>query len=317
MTRPKEDMILLCGTLEDPVVRFLSGKLESLGARHQLLDLSRYPINHLVTQRSIGDRRFGSISWQSESIRTAELTGVFVRNLSRWNDNLESQSHPELAVALHVERELGLENLFAGLPCLVVNPFRSNWSNQSKPYQTLSLRGGLFKIPKTLITNDATRLREFYEEMGGQVIHKSASSRSFGTNLVTPDNLTSLLSLGNAPVQLQEKVSGVDIRVHVVRDRVFATRIRSNAVDYRRLENGQIHLEAIELPADISAECVRTTQGFGLLFSGIDLRETPDGRYYCFEVNTAPDFAFYERKTGQEISVALRDLLSSDQLLRD
>ena len=46
-----------------------------------------------------------------------------------------------------------------------------------------------------------------------------------------------------------------------------------------------------------------------MLFTGIDLKETPDGEYYCFEVNPSPGFLFYEQGTGQPISKALADLL--------
>ena len=51
----------------------------------------------------------------------------------------------------------------------------------------------------------------------------------------------------------------------------------------------------------------RTT--FDLLFAGIDLKETPEGEFYCFEVNPCPGFLYYERHTGQPISTALAELL--------
>jgi len=46
-----------------------------------------------------------------------------------------------------------------------------------------------------------------------------------------------------------------------------------------------------------------------LLFAGIDLKQTPDGDYFCFEANPCPGFLYYERHTGQPISAALADLL--------
>ena len=296
-------MILVCGSAGDGVTRFFCKRLQIMGAQNRLFDLSRYATAHRITQcRS--DRGSGSISWPGDSIRTSELTGAFVRDLSRWSDQKDSASDPALAVALHAEKSLGLESFLAELDCVVVNRVASNWSNHSKPYQTLVIRDGIFEIPRTLITNNAQDARRFYEETGGQIIHKSSSGHSFGTRLVGLDDLCSLLSTRDTPVQLQERVAGTDIRVHVVREQIFATRIRSQAIDYRRAEHDEIRLEAIELPMSIAAECVRITAQFGLLFSGVDLRETVDGRYYCFEVNPVPDFAFYEERTGQQISVA-------------
>ena len=46
-----------------------------------------------------------------------------------------------------------------------------------------------------------------------------------------------------------------------------------------------------------------------LLHAGIDLKETPDGEWCCFEVNPCPGFIFFERHTGQPISLALAEFL--------
>jgi glutathione synthase/RimK-type ligase-like ATP-grasp enzyme len=43
--------------------------------------------------------------------------------------------------------------------------------------------------------------------------------------------------------------------------------------------------------------------------TGVDLRETPEGEYYCFEVNPSPGFIYYEKNSRQPISAALADLL--------
>ena len=302
-------MILVCGSAEDRVTGFFCKRLDALGSKYQLVDLSCYPTGYRLSQRR-GGLSLGSISSPSGSIRTPELTGVFVRDLSRWDDWPDARLDPDLSVALHAERTLGLESFWAELDCVVVNPFTSNWSNQSKPYQTLIIGNGLFEIPKTLITNDARAARRFHEQMRGRIIYKSSSGRSFGTRAVDSEALSRLLLTRDTPVQLQARVPGVDIRVHVVRDQIFATRIHSEAIDYRWAENEPTRLETCSLPASVRCECIRIAEQFGLLFSGIDLRETSRGRYYCFEVNPAPDFAFYEERTGQEISAALRDLLS-------
>jgi glutathione synthase/RimK-type ligase-like ATP-grasp enzyme len=47
----------------------------------------------------------------------------------------------------------------------------------------------------------------------------------------------------------------------------------------------------------------------GLVTAGVDLRRALDGQYYCFEVNPAHGFMFYQQYTGQRISDALVDRL--------
>jgi glutathione synthase/RimK-type ligase-like ATP-grasp enzyme len=68
-------------------------------------------------------------------------------------------------------------------------------------------------------------------------------------------------------------------------------------------------MRAVELPPDLKVQCLRLARSLGLVWSGIDLRRTPDGAYYCFEVNTSPGFVFFENQTGQRIGDALADML--------
>jgi glutathione synthase/RimK-type ligase-like ATP-grasp enzyme len=304
-------MILVCGSAIDPVTHFFCERLTDFGNAHRLLDLSRYPTHCKVIQHRSEDGFSGSISTSQWSVRTDELTGVFVRT-NRPEVSQESLAgDPAMVAALQTERNLSLESLLTGIRCPVVNRFESRWSNQSKPYQALLIRGSLLRIPATLITNQPVAAQQFYDEMEGRVIQKSASARSTGTRQLSPVSLRESFTIGSEPVQLQELINGQDIRVHIVRDQVFPTLIHSAAIDYRLAED-TVRLETALLPSDIAAECLRLTQRFGLLFSGIDLRLTPDGEYYCFEVNTSPGFAFYEARTGQRISGALAALLSGE-----
>ena len=43
--------------------------------------------------------------------------------------------------------------------------------------------------------------------------------------------------------------------------------------------------------------------------AGIDLRRTPDGEWFCFEVNPSPAFLYYETATGLPIAAAIAQLL--------
>jgi len=47
-----------------------------------------------------------------------------------------------------------------------------------------------------------------------------------------------------------------------------------------------------------------------LHFTGIDLRVTDGGEWYCFEVNPAPAFSYYEKHTGQRIAAAVAHFLA-------
>jgi hypothetical protein len=105
----------------------------------------------------------------------------------------------------------------------------------------------------------------------------------------------------------------VDIRVHTVGSQVFASEVISDAVDYRYpdMDNAERVIREINLPADIATRCLSLARRFDLVFSGIDLRRTPAGEYYCFEVNTSPGFTFYQENASCSIGDALVDILSN------
>jgi len=116
--------------------------------------------------------------------------------------------------------------------------------------------------------------------------------------------------VASGPVQLQRWIAGRDVRVHVVGDRCFATAIDSPADDYRygSREGIDATLTAIDICGPLQERLVALTRRLGLLVSGIDLRITASGEWYCFEVNPSPGFTFYEDAAGQPIGDAIADL---------
>jgi hypothetical protein len=192
-------------------------------------------------------------------------------------------------------------------PSRVVNRTSAMASNGSKPYQAqLILRHSLL-TPETLITNDPEQARDFFETRP-RVIYKSASgARSIVQTMVAAD-VERLGSLRACPVQFQAWVPGTDVRVHVLGTEVFATAITTTATDYR-YATAQVdepaRLRAYELDDDVAERCLALTADLGLDFAGIDLKVTPDGEVYCFEVNPSPAYTYFSGQTKQPIAQAL------------
>jgi glutathione synthase/RimK-type ligase-like ATP-grasp enzyme len=165
--------------------------------------------------------------------------------------------------------------------------------------------------PPTLVTNDPEAAHRFYEDCQGEVVYKSLSGIRSIVRRLGADQLARLSLLRHGPAQFQSFIPGENVRVHTVGAQLFATRVHSEAVDYRYAsrEGGNVEMEPTILPPDIAESCLRLARQLDLLLTGIDLKETPDGDYYCFEVNPCPGFLYYESYTGQPISKALADLL--------
>jgi hypothetical protein len=303
-------MILVCGGLADGVTEFVCARLEHAGYPYRLLDLAHYPAGYRVAWRWTNAGPTGTIAGPNWVLDLDALTGVYVRFLGP-EGRLPPAGDPEDAAALQLEADAGLMALLEDLPCPVVNRVGGGMSNNSKPYQSLLLRRAGLTVPATLVTSDPDTARAFQTEYG-DVIYKSASGIRSIVRRLGPDQLTRLPFLHNGPAQFQGFVPGRNVRVHTVGDAVFATLIETEAVDYRyaRHDGLDVAMRPMNLPTAVRDACVRAARSLDLLFAGIDLKETPDGDYVCFEVNPCPGFTYYERQTGQQISTALADLLN-------
>ncbi|WP_318306691.1 ATP-grasp domain-containing protein [Amycolatopsis solani] len=199
----------------------------------------------------------------------------------------------------------------------VLNRPEAAAGNASKPFQLRAIAGAGFFVPPTLVTNDPDQVAEFIR-MHGDVIVKSVSGvRSRVRRVRSTDKLADVAA---CPTQFQRRVPGTDVRVHVVGVEVFAAEVDSDADDYRyarALGHRDPVLTAIDLPPEVSVRCLDLARRLGLPVAGIDLRRTPDGEWYCFEVNPSPGFTYYESKTGQPIAAAVAGLLAAAALCKE
>lgn len=199
-------------------------------------------------------------------------------------------------------------------PAVVINRPSRMASNGSKPYQAELIRQHGFDVPDTLITTDLEAARDFIAQHGA-VIYKSISGMRSIVSCLTPAKLERLTDIVWCPTQFQVQVPGIDHRVHVIGDQVFACEILCAADDYRYAARSgtSAEIRATTLPEDVTSRCRRLARALGLDFAGIDLRRRPDGGWVCFEVNPSPGFSYYEQATGQPLAAAVADRLLQAQ----
>jgi glutathione synthase/RimK-type ligase-like ATP-grasp enzyme len=304
-------MIVVCGSLADPVTELVCARLESRSDAYRLVELAHFPERYRLAWRATGEGADGWIAGPDWRLDLGEITGVYVRFLGPQDRPAPPGEDAATAAALRGEADLGLMAMLEALACPVANRVSGGISNNSKPYQALLIsRGSRLRAPPTLVTSDPACVRAFQAEHG-ELIYKSASGIRSIVRRLGPEQLERLEHLRDGPAHLQAFVPGRNIRVHTVGERVFATGINCEAVDYRyaHLDGEGARLEPTRLPPHIEAACLRLAEDLDLLFAGIDLKETPDGEFFCFEVNPCPGFLYYERQTGQPISAALAELL--------
>ncbi len=194
---------------------------------------------------------------------------------------------------------------------VVINKSGPAAANNSKPYQLTAVRNAGFHVPETFLTNDPAAARAFVSAHR-DVIYKSISGTRSIVRPLDERQRAFLDDVKWCPTCFQERLTGTNYRVHVIGDRVLALRIESDQLDYRY---GHTRMAEIELPDDVAQRCRDMTGAMGLHFSGIDLMQTRDGEWFCFEVNPSPAFSYFEAASGQPIAAALARFLL-DQLTR-
>jgi len=304
-------MILVAGIMADGLIELMCARLEHMGYPYMFLDELRFPGDFHATWSIENKGITGYVEGPRGRVNLRDVTGIYARYVRHRGGPQRDDCSPHEEEIISAEYQASLMYLFDAMDCVVVNRVRASTSNDSKLYQSQLASSFGFLTPRTLVTTIPEKVESFYEACGRKVIYKSVSSvRSIVRRLENAD-LARLDSVRHCPTQFQEWVEGVDIRVHVVGREIFATELVSEACDYRYAgrSGDSLSARAIDIPDKVAESCIAMTKDAGLLVAGIDLRRTPDNRYYCFEMNPSPGFLFYERATGQPISEAVAKLL--------
>ena len=289
-------MILIWGPSNDPPVERIVAILQRRGidfvhVDERVLAALRYDV-------MLGATPTGWIETRDRTVRVDELTGIYVR---------PGEVPPGQATVTSTT----LLGIASCAKAVVVNRPSAGRSNWSKPFQLRLIAAAGFTVPDTLVTTDPVAACAFLAEHK-RVVYKSVSGVRSIVATLDPADADRLHDVATGPVQFQRWIDGGDVRVHVVGDRWFATAVDSVVDDYRYAsrDGADVAMAPTEIPSKLGKRLVALTQRMGLLVSGIDLRLTDSGEWFCLEVNPSPGFTFYEDATGQRVAEAIADLLA-------
>jgi len=285
-------MILLWG---DPMERPMAAVLTELRRL-------RVPIA-VLSDEDLHDAEFdlaSQIRIGSLRVDLAQITAAYLRP--------QEVSVTTPATARVVE---GLLTWAETTPARIVNRPSACAANNSKPYQSTLIRAAGFCTPKTLISTDPDAVRAF-RDLNGEVIYKSMSGVRSIVSRLGLEQEGYLDDITHCPTMFQEYVKGCDYRIHVVGDELYACQVESSADDYRYPRTQQQHarLRAVQLDAEISFRLLTMVRSMQLWLAGVDLRLTPEGCWYCFEVNPSPGFSYFSQETGQPIARGIAQFLA-------
>jgi glutathione synthase/RimK-type ligase-like ATP-grasp enzyme len=302
-------MILIAGIPGEGPVRFVIEAAEAAGIEYVLFDQHKAHTYELSV-RCLGNRISGSIRMDGQEYELADFDGVFMRIIDYASLPERNRAHRNFAGREAADKS-GLIHQYLlhwadVAPGRVMNRPGQGLSNISKPYQAQLIAACGFNVPPTCVTNDAAAALAFKKQWRN-VIYKSVSS---ARSIVQELNGVSMLQLGRVkylPTQFQQRLCGVNIRVHVAGDALFATKADTEVVDYRYAgrEGGSLDLAPFKLPPEVEERCFALADALGLPLCGIDLFLSDGGDYYCFEANPSPGYSFFQDATGQDIAGAV------------
>jgi hypothetical protein len=306
-------VILVWGLREDTTTASVLDRLDIVGGDVVLLDQRELLGPGLLTadlQLSCADGVQATLSLHGEQLDLALVSAAYVRPYDPRAFPAVIAGGPGSPVWSHA---MSLDDLLWSWadvsPAQVVNRPSAMAPNGSKPFQARQILESGFAVPQTLITTDAAAAEEFWRRHG-QVVYKSISGVRSIVSRLQPLHERRWSDIATCPVQFQQYVPGVDHRVHVVGAEVFCTEVVSEADDYRYAaeQGATAYVRPAALPPPVADRCRRLARALGLSVAGIDLRRTPAGEWYCFEVNPSPAFSYFDDER-RSVAGAVADLL--------
>jgi hypothetical protein len=196
---------------------------------------------------------------------------------------------------------------------VINNPDAEARANR-KPWQLATAQSVGLRVPDTIVSNDPTEVIAFWESHDRDCVYKPLSPppNTFReTRLLTEADLPELNRLFLAPIIVQQRLRGLDLRVTIIEGQPFAAVARTDlpeaATDWR--VDLALKWERYELDTSVSAQLRTLISTLGLHYGCADLRLDDEGPPYFLEVNPSGQFLFIEIDTGQLLCEAMCHLL--------
>lgn len=187
---------------------------------------------------------------------------------------------------------------------LLLSSFTGAWVNDplrtrtaaNKLVQSVAATRAGFRVPRTLVSQEPDRIRQFHDELDGRVVVKAVagSPRSpLLTQHVRPEHLTASGPLVAMPTVYQELIPGtVHLRINCFGDDAHAVEIRTETLDWRA--DLGVPMSAVPVAPDLRNRLRAVLDDLGLRMGVVDLKVTPDGEPVWLEVNPQGQFLFLQ-----------------------
>jgi hypothetical protein len=201
--------------------------------------------------------------------------------------------------------------LLEKLPVWVINKYTASRFTINKSVQLLIARRCGMKVPKALMSNSPTAVRDFLEHNTNRTICKAfmphvwqREDRSVAvteTFELKRDQLPDDEILTYAPGIYQDLVAKeFDVRMVLMGPHVYSYALHNpkGALDWRQdAGQRQIQVEAIDTPPEIKKAVLEFARETGICFGSLDFAIDKEGQWWFLEVNEQGQFLWLDQFT--------------------
>lgn len=297
-------VVLELGRRDVPVFRF---------------DTAEFPGALAFTGELDGGRYTGGLRSAHHHVDLADIGAVYYRKPTSFRF---PAGMSDAAVAwADTEATMGLGGVLSTLGVTWVSHPHATSRAEYKPLQLIEAHRCRLRTPRTIVTNDPARARQFAESCPAGTVYKvlcvpprdpDGVRRDLFTTPVTVEQAGDPSVAGTAHLFQEQIDKAYEVRLVVVGREVFAARIDAGSdaarVDWRS-DADALTYSVIDPPPHVRVASVALTARLGLNFGAFDFAVTPAGKWVFFEVNPNGQWGWIP-DIREPITHALADLLT-------
>ena len=207
-----------------------------------------------------------------------------------------------------------IENIFIhkGLTSFFIEPYKIHFLFSTHQLDLSIINSGV-PVPRTILkgTNKRELLEKYVNHLSGFPLILKATGGTLGLGVIKVESWENLISIADLLVaqkihfQLKEYIKNKGtIRAIVLGDRVICSMIRINPPDDFRCSSPDRNSiqKAYPIIGTVEGIAVKATKAVNFEFTGVDLVEGEDGRFYVLEINYPNDFTIPANFSGIDVA---------------
>jgi len=311
------NVVLILTRVNDPESDLIGLELCKRNIDYIRINADDVPTNLKFDAQFDGEKIVVRINSQMFSVELSQIKSVLYRH---FDFEAFQPLHTDAVTVKYFYQEW--EEFFGCLVSLT----KAKWMNHpynviytNKIQQLILARSIGFKVPQTLVSNNAKTIRNFTSS-SRVIICKTLHSHYIEYNrklyplfgsIVDPNLGVDEKNASHIPAIYQEYINNsFEARVTVIGNRVFAAKILvENNSDWHNTKMKDISLIEFSLPKNIELKCIHFLEKSGLSYGAFDLLFTPQNECVFLEVNPLGDWRWVEQHTKQPITESIVEFL--------